>query len=112
MAMLALTGENFSETIDQNEFVFIDFWAEWCGPCKVFAKVIEEIAPKHPDFIFASINVDEEKQLAEDFHIQSVPSVMVMRNRVVLYADSGTLSPSALADLLDQAKSLDPGELE
>lgn len=112
MEIMELTHKNFDETLETNEFVLVDFWAEWCGPCQSFKKVVEELVPKYPDFVFGSVNIDEEKKLAEDFHIRSIPAVMIVRNQVIVYADSGALTASALMELLDQAKSLDPKDLE
>lgn len=112
MGILALTEKDFDRTIKENEFVLLDFWAEWCGPCQGFKKVVEEIAPRYPEFVFASINIEEEPKLAEDFHIQSVPSVMILRNQVIVYADAGALPSTVLEDLLEQTKAIDPKELE
>lgn len=110
--MLELNEENFTKTIEENEYVLIDFWAEWCGPCKTFAKVVEEVGPRYPEFVFGSVNIEEQEQLASDFQIRSVPAILVIRNQVIVYAGTGALPASALADLLDQAKSIDPNELK
>jgi len=112
MAVVELTEKNFDQIIKENEFILLDFWAEWCGPCKVFHQVVEEIAPRYPEFFFGTINIEEESKLAEEFNIQSVPSVMILRNQVIVYADSGALPATALADLLDQAKVIDPKNLQ
>ena len=112
MAMLELNEQNFDQTIKENDFVLLDFWAAWCEPCKIFQKVVEEIAPHYPEFVFASINIEEQPKLAQDFHIQSVPSVMIIRSQVIVYADAGALPTSALSDLLDQTKAIDPKDLQ
>lgn len=112
MAVMELTEENFNQTLEANDFVLLDFWATWCGPCKVFHKVIEEIAPRYPEFVFGTINIEEQERLAKEFEVQSVPSVMILRNQVVVYADAGALPATALADLLDQTKALDPDQLK
>jgi thioredoxin 1 len=112
MSMIELTDKNFNDNIEQHSLLVIDFWAEWCGPCKSFMKVLEEIAPKHPEFVFGSVNIDVEKTLADEFQIRSIPAVMIMRDKVVLFAESGALSASVMMKLLDEAKTLDPEKLK
>lgn len=112
MPLIEVTEKNLDQTIKDNEFVLLDFWASWCRPCDDFKKVLEEVAPRYPEFIFASINIEKESKLAEDFHIRSIPSVMILRSQVILYADSGALTATALADLLDQAKVVHPAKRE
>lgn len=112
MNIIDITHRDFDEVVAQHELIVIDFWAEWCGPCKSFKKVVEEVAGKYPEVIFAGVDIDAEKELAEEFHIQSVPSVMVLRNQVIVFAESGTLTVKALTDLIKQAKVLDPEQLK
>lgn len=104
MNIIKLTKSNFDETVDKNRLLVIDFWAEWCAPCKSFAKVIETISDQYPQFVFGNVNIDEEKELAEEFAIQSIPAVMIIRDRVVIFAETGALSVKGLSDLLDKAK--------
>ena len=106
MPIQELNANNFDQAIESEGVIVIDFWAEWCGPCKAFAKVVADIAKEYPDVVFGSVNVDDEKALAEEFSVRSIPFVMIMRNRVVVYAESGMLSASSLRELLDQAKVL------
>lgn len=112
MSVMALTDKTFSETVAKNDIVVIDFWAEWCEPCKSFAKVMESLAEQYKDVVFASIDIDREKELARDFKIVSIPSIMILKNQVVVYADSGTLPATALAELIDKAKELDVSQLK
>lgn len=104
--MITLTADNFDE-VTKHDLLVIDFWAEWCSPCKAFAKVIENVSKQYPEVTFASVDVEAEKSLALEFSIRSVPFVMIMRSRVVVYADAGLLTEKALSELLDQAQSLD-----
>lgn len=106
MPIQELNANNFDQAIESEGVIVIDFWAEWCGPCKAFAKIVANVAKEYPDVVFGSVNVDDEKALAEEFSVRSIPFVMIMRNRVVVYAESGMLSASSLRELLDQAKVL------
>lgn len=110
--MITLTSENFDEITSQHDLLVIDFWANWCSPCKVFADVMAAVSKQYPQFSFASVDIESEKALADEFAIRSVPFVMIMRSRVVVYADAGLLSEKALSELLDQALSLDEAELK
>jgi thioredoxin 1 len=107
MSIKPLTQAIFDDVVENNDMVVLDFWAEWCQPCKSFGKIYKEISKEYPDIIFASINTDEESQLASDFNIRSIPTLMILRQRAVIFAQSGLLSASALRALLDQAKTID-----
>ena len=102
-----LTSENFRETVEAGGIVILDFWAPWCGPCRGFAPTFEKAAGENPDVVFGKINTDDEQQLAQAFDIQSIPTLMVFRDRVLLFRQAGALPPEALADVVAQAKALD-----
>ncbi len=104
MSVTPLTADTFDQTIESHPLVLIDFWAQWCGPCKAFGKTLLDITKDYPDIYFASVNVEEEKALAEEFAVRSIPFVMIIKNRTVIYAESGALPAQALRELLDQAK--------
>ena len=112
MSLIKLTQDNFDEVIAKHGLIVIDFWATWCVPCKSFEKVVQAAAEKYSDVAFATVDIDAEKTLAEEFHIRSVPSIMILRERVVVFAESGALTTGALTELIDQAKALDPEELK
>ena len=109
--IIEVTSKNFDEVAGEHEVLLLDFWAEWCGPCKSFAEVIKQVAPDYPDVTFGSIDIEKESDLAEEFQVRSVPAVMIMRREVVVYADAGALTATSLRELLNQAKSLDPEKL-
>lgn len=107
MATVALTRETFDETILNNETVVIDFWAAWCGPCRSFAPTFEAASEQHEGILFAKVDTEAEQMLAQDFGIRSIPTLMVFRDQILLYAQPGALPPAALEDLLEQVKTLD-----
>jgi len=102
-----LTKDNFEKTVNDNPMVIVDFWAPWCGPCRGFAPVFEQASESHPDVVFAKVNSDEQQELAGAFNIRSIPTLMVFREKVVLYQQAGALPGQALEQVLAQAKSLD-----
>ena len=111
MATLELTTENFKQTISDNATVIIDFWAAWCAPCRSFAPTFEAASEKHPDVVFAKVNTEEQQELAGAFNIRSIPTLMVFRDQIILYAEAGALPPAAFDQLVDQVKALDMDEV-
>lgn len=111
MSVVDLTKENFDEQIANHELVVLDFWAPWCGPCLSFSPVFEQVSTEYPDVLFAKINTEKEVELANDFSIRSIPTVMVLRQNVLLFSESGLLPSSALSDLVDQAKALNMADV-
>jgi len=107
MATITLTAENFKETISGNDIVIVDFWASWCAPCRSFAPTFEAASEKYPDIAFAKVNTEEEREMSAGFNIRSIPTLMVFREQVILYAEAGALPAAALDQLIEQVKSLD-----
>ena len=107
MATVELTKDNFEQTVNGNPMVVVDFWAPWCGPCRGFAPVFEKASEAHPDVVFAKVNSDEQQELAGAFNIRSIPTLMVFREKVILFQQAGALPGQALEQVLAQAKTLD-----
>jgi thioredoxin 1 len=107
VATVELTKDNFEKTVNDNPMVVVDFWAPWCGPCKGFAPIYEKTAEGHPDVVFAKVNTDDQQELAGAFGIRSIPTLMVFREKVILFQQAGALPGNALEQVITQAKSLD-----
>jgi len=107
VATVDLTIENFEQTVTDNDFVLIDFWATWCGPCKNFAPIFADASEKHPDVVFAKVNTEAQQELASHFQIRSIPTLMIFREKVIIFSQPGMLPAPALEDLIGKARDLD-----
>ena len=107
MATVNLTKDAFQDTVEKNGLVMVDWWAAWCGPCRAFGPVFDRVSEKHPDAVFAKVDTEAEQELAAAFGIRSIPTLMVFRDRVLLYAEPGALPEEALEELIGKVKALD-----
>ncbi len=107
MATVNLTKDTFEETVLNNDIVLVDFWAEWCGPCKSFAPTYEKVSEKHEGVVFAKVDTEAEQELASHFQIRSIPTLMIFREKVGIFSQPGALPETALEDLIEQTKGLD-----
>ena len=107
MAVIELSEENFEETINSNDFVIVDFWAQWCGPCKSFAPTYEKISAEFPDIVFGKVNTEEEQGIAGHFQIRSIPTLMMFREQIIIYSEAGALPEPAFKDIVERASDLD-----
>lgn len=107
MATKNLTYTDFTQTIGDDGIVFVDFWAAWCGPCRSFAPTFEEASEQHPDIVFGKVDTEAEQQLAAEFRITSIPTLMVFRDGIMVYSQPGALPPAQLDQLIQGARDLD-----
>jgi thioredoxin 1 len=106
-AVLDLTEHNFASSINDHPFAVIDFWAPWCAPCRAFAPTFAAAAAKHPDALFAKVNTEEQQAIAASFNIRSIPTLMIFRDNIIVFAEAGALPASALEQVLNAARDLD-----
>ncbi|HEY1458513.1 MAG TPA: thioredoxin domain-containing protein [Casimicrobiaceae bacterium] len=106
-SVLELTEENFATSIDDHPFAVIDFWAPWCAPCRAFAPTFAAAAAKHPDVLFAKVNTEEQQRIGAHFNIRSIPTLMIFRSNIIVFAEAGALPGSALDQVLNAARELD-----
>ena len=107
VATMEITAENFEEVVAKNDLVLVDFWASWCGPCRSFAPTYEKVSEDFPGAVFAKIDTEAQQVLAASFKIMSIPTLMIIREQVVLFSQAGALSEAALVDLVEKASELD-----
>jgi thioredoxin len=107
MATVELTKENFEQVVTGNPMVVVDFWAPWCGPCRGFAPIFEKASDAHEDVVFAKVNTEEEQEIAAAFSIRSIPTLMVFRDKVILYSQAGALPAGEFGELISKAKDVD-----
>jgi thioredoxin len=111
MATVALTAENFNEYVDRDGMLVIDWWAPWCGPCRAFGPIYDKASETHTDVTFGKVNTEDQPDLAGAFQIQAIPTLMVFRDRVLLFANPGMISGAALEELLGKVKALDMADV-
>ena len=107
MATVEATKANFEQLVDTNPFVIVDFWAPWCAPCRAFGPIFEEASEQHKDIVFAKINTEAETELAAHFQVRSIPTLMIFRDQIILFAQPGSLPKKALEEIIGQARAVD-----
>jgi thioredoxin 1 len=111
MATVELTRENFDSVVDGPGLVLLDFWAGWCGPCRMFAPVFQRVSERYPDAVFGKVDTEAQRELAGSFGISSIPTLVIIRDKVVLYAQPGALPEPALEQLITRAREIDMDEV-
>lgn len=111
MGVIELTKDNFEQTIKERDFVIVDFWAPWCGPCRSFAPVYDKVSEDHEDILFAKVNTEEEREIAASFQVRSIPTLMIFREQVIIFSQPGALPEGTLRQLLEKVKELDMAEV-
>ncbi|PQJ96546.1 thioredoxin [Chromatium okenii] len=112
MAVIELTTATFEATVQKHDFVMVDFWAPWCGPCRSFAPVYEKVSADFDDIVFAKVNTEEHQDIAAHFQIRSIPTLMIFRDQIIIFSQAGALPEGGLRELLTKAKELDMDEVK
>ena len=111
MATISLTKGNFEQTVTENDIVLVDFWASWCGPCRMFGPVFEEASEQNADLVFAKVDTEDQQELAAGLAIMSIPTLMIFRENVLVFSQPGALPAEALENLIEQVRALDMHEV-
>ena len=112
MAVVVATRDNIEALVEDNEIVIFDFWAPWCAPCRQFAPIFEAASEKYEDVIFSKVNTEEEREIAQHFSIRSIPTIMVFRDAMLVFAQPGSIPENAIGELIDKVKALDMDEVK
>lgn len=107
MATIELTKENFNATIEKNDVVIVDFWAPWCGPCRMFAPTFEAVSEQYPNVVFAKLNTEDQQELAASFNIRSIPTLMVFREKIIVFTQAGMLPKAGFEQVVQKSLELD-----
>lgn len=111
MAVIELSKENFEQTVSEKDFIILDYWAPWCGPCRSFGPVFEKVSEDFPDIAFAKVNTEDEQEIAQHFNIRSIPTLMILREQVIIFNQPGALPESAFREVIQKAQELDMEEV-
>lgn len=112
MSSKIVTAQNIDEILEKNQIVILDFWASWCEPCKIFGPIFESVAKKNPDIFFGKVNTEVETELAEDFQIRSIPTLVILKERTIILDQAGSVPEYLLSKIVNEAKAIDVSKLE